>query len=1051
MKKSYYGNLKPFAAVLMSEKDREKFLPVLEKLSEAGRELCYKNSSRSLSVLKRSSAVLAYFTEDSAKEPDIQNAVLAARNAGVPVIPILENEDTQLPELLRPFFGANNAVFQSRYDADGLSKRLLSADAMKMEAVTEKQKKGFKTTVGLLIAAAVLVLAAAAVLIFKPFTEKDSSVPAAEESVLLPEYTDTQKKAAEAAGFSIEDLEKIHSLILVGGHRLSGSGTDTVDGMLQKVEYWDMPEDPYYIWKDDTYEPAGTKLQFHENIDLSFLPLMKNLHELTLIQENITELPDISGLEKLNRLQISGCPLENIRGLDGCKSLKNITLEYTKVADLSPLNSCSSLVFLRFTEGRNEHYLENLGSSMPAGLRQLFLENAWNMKDFSSLSACTGLATVSIGADPSSDLSFLGKNTSLNNLHISTEDARKVLDLSSLENISSLQELRLDCSVKDLSFLLKQKKLEIFQLHAESNTVIPSLQGLDKLAELHLDVNRMDNLDFLDGKKNMRFLHIGTERLHDYSGFSKMENSRITELQLDVWSGIDCEALLPHLENILITNLHLNHPQNLDFSKLPQVRMLDISDSPDLENLEGIESLENIGTLRIADCMNLRSLSGLENVTRIYNLSLLNLPKLKDVEEIYNLVLSVFTWSYMPELLPDFSRMHFNRTPTIEINCIPLLENLDFLNEMPDDLFFVNLYLNALDSVTDPEPLLAKSGSHLRYPSQLKEEINKAKEMGLLDFHEIQEGDPCGSIDGINIQVESWEDLETMSPLKKSFVRKFRVHGGAILKDDEWDAEYWEGNKPVPYVDHPVNEPYPAGNGILQDLSCIDGMTGLEELSLTFQPLESLDGIQSFENLQSVNFNNCNKLTDISPLFALNNLQRINAGRLPISSIEGIQNLQHLYELSISETSVKDLSFLKSLDTSEACSEGGFCLGIDGMEKIEDYSFLSAIPKYGRLEISIYDKKQAANSNWAEYVENSEILELEARNWSFLDDDSLQAFVLSHPELQYIGLSWNGTLTDLTPLLNLQNLSRVKVSGNMKKAIASLDGKDYPFELEIEE
>ena len=53
-------------------------------------------------------------------------------------------------------------------------------------------------------------------------------------------------------------------------------------------------------------------------------------------------------------------------------------------------------------------------------------------------------------------------------------------------------------------------------------------------------------------------------------------------------------------------------------------------------------------------------------------------------------------------------------------------------------------------------------------------------------------------------------------------------------------------------------------------------------------------------------------------------------------------------------------------------------------------------------------------------------------------------------DLLILDIPWNDKLTDLTPLLELENLQKVRISANMEAAQASLDGADYNFRLEIE-
>ena len=59
-------------------------------------------------------------------------------------------------------------------------------------------------------------------------------------------------------------------------------------------------------------------------------------------------------------------------------------------------------------------------------------------------------------------------------------------------------------------------------------------------------------------------------------------------------------------------------------------------------------------------------------------------------------------------------------------------------------------------------------------------------------------------------------------------------------------------------------------------------------------------------------------------------------------------------------------------------------------------------------------------------------------------------FVHAHPELRELWIPWNPGIKDLTPLLELEELQYVRVSADLKEAIASLDGKGIHFDFEIE-
>jgi hypothetical protein len=59
-------------------------------------------------------------------------------------------------------------------------------------------------------------------------------------------------------------------------------------------------------------------------------------------------------------------------------------------------------------------------------------------------------------------------------------------------------------------------------------------------------------------------------------------------------------------------------------------------------------------------------------------------------------------------------------------------------------------------------------------------------------------------------------------------------------------------------------------------------------------------------------------------------------------------------------------------------------------------------------------------------------------------------FLDEHPEIEEMNISFNQKITDLSRLTEMRNLRRVQISNDMKKAIKSLEGKEYSFQLDIQ-
>lgn len=119
----------------------------------------------------------------------------------------------------------------------------------------------------------------------------------------------------------------------------------------------------------------------------------------------------------------------------------------------------------------------------------------------------------------------------------------------------------------------------------------------------------------------------------------------------------------------------------------------------------------------------------------------------------------------------------------------------------------------------------------------------------------------------------------------------------------------WENDEQVYFLrDRETDEEIRVQPGTMQDLTKLGQLTGLRTLKIIAQPIASLEGIDSLQDLEEINLRNCQNLQDISRLFILEKVQDININNAPVSSIQGIQNLTSLRSLDLTDTHVTDLS-----------------------------------------------------------------------------------------------------------------------------------------------
>ncbi|MER2183777.1 MAG: hypothetical protein ABTA22_09675, partial [Clostridia bacterium] len=182
------------------------------------------------------------------------------------------------------------------------------------------------------------------------------------------------------------------------------------------------------------------------------------------------------------------------------------------------------------------------------------------------------------------------------------------------------------------------------------------------------------------------------------------------------------------------------------------------------------------------------------------------------------------------------------------------------------------------------------------------------------------------------------------------------------------------------------------------------------------------------------------KLKDITALNEMLDLEELNLDNTAVTDLSPLKGKTKLRSLSFNRTKIMDYSPLAECDFSYAANEcGGLNIDIDN-HNVKDFSFLAACPKFNWMSMGGINPDK-----WMPHVENAQIFNI---FFGACNQKQFEAFIENHPEIEQLHIQ--GTqITDLSMLPALQNLRYVRISPNMKKALASLEGLDYSFELEI--
>ncbi len=324
--------------------------------------------------------------------------------------------------------------------------------------------------------------------------------------------------------------------------------------------------------------------------DLTGLEQAVGLEELRLGANRLTDIEPLAGLKSLRFLGLSSNPaLASVRPLSGLTRLNHLELSYSGVTDVAPLSGLTNLkrLDLNYNEVADVGPLAGL-----AGLNHLDLGRN-RITDLGALSGLTNLNYVDLNENEVTDLGPLAGLTGLEYLDLSRNRATDLEPLSSLKN---LVWLRLGGNpVSDLS----------------------PLSGLTALYELDVGRSRVEDISPLTGLTQLHVLGLGYTQVRVDDVLAAFAGLR----HLDV-SGLDVSSLSALSEMVTLTSLVLDNNIVADVAPLAKLQDLiylslahnRVSDLTALAKMEGLEALV-LGNNTVAD---IAPLGGLQNLRYLH-------------------------------------------------------------------------------------------------------------------------------------------------------------------------------------------------------------------------------------------------------------------------------------------------------------------------------------------------------------------------------------------------------------------------------------------------
>jgi Leucine-rich repeat (LRR) protein len=814
------------------------------------------------------------------------------------------------PELIENAIMARNTIFAERYTGEELVDRIARA-LKKPVAIASKLRKW------IVAAAAVVLLAVIGIVLWRVLGSKE-----AEETVV--ETTPAPTPAPTAApvipgGIPPEDVGRIFELIFIGDQMhysfgdeewVAEQGWARIGAEHYATLGYDLDGAHWYSTED------GNEIKTAHWDDLSFLQYMTNLRLLTFVCVDGT-LPDLSGLEQLDSVELFSCSAFGIEGLRG-SGIMHFGYNGDPI-DLSPLNDCPALSIVDLQLNLTD--AADLSGFHPPALNDLTIRNigqTFPRVDLSGLRQCTALNQLILDSVDIDNLQFIENCTELQSLYLHSLNLKR---LDGVENLKELRYLELMnvSNLADISAIEGCTALETFSVWGyPQNVTVSDLSALGKLPHLGYVSNTgalNTDLNFLKEmptKEDIIFI-FEDSGVTDYSGFAAMKSYRWLCINMN---GKDIAPAVRYLKDTPIKTLRLTSAANTDLSISSHVKQELILENCDIQDLATLSDSTNFELLTIEVCSSVQSLNGIEKNkafgtlkkgTAKGSLYIDNCPHLIDFSALEGLYLSEFKLVDM-NVLPDFSAF---AAETYCLKGFPEMTDLSCFDGLDPSRSY-SFDVSGLEGLRDISALSHLKGKKLIVRPELKEQAQELVASGNFETYEIMYPGSSWHADDSEFKLLSLDELYAQPKSVLARVRSFCLAGDHLFDESKYRIE--EEGDALYLCRYDSDERIPIEPGTrLTDLSALKNLTGLKRLKLYAQPLHSLDGIQYLESLEELTVERCGSLGDVSPVFTLQGLIKLTLRNGGLSSLEGIQNLFYLEELTLDEPRINDLSPLPAL------------------------------------------------------------------------------------------------------------------------------------------
>jgi internalin A len=417
-------------------------------------------------------------------------------------------------------------------------------------------------------------------------------------------FADPTLKALVAAQLGVSN-PTIADMVFLRELSAPGRGITDLTGLQYATNLTDLNLGEFFY-----YAVWPPELRTNQIRDLTPLSGLVRLQSLDLSNNQIIDISALSGLTALETLAIYSNQISDISALSGLSSLTSLDMEYNKITDITPLSGLTGLKSLMLSSNplANTSALSTL-----TGLESLSLSRT-GLTTIPALTDLPNLTFLELVGNRIADISGLSGMKALETV---TLFGNRITSIPALSDVPNLKALGLGVNqITDISGLSGLTSLQIVDLTNNQITAVGSLTGLPNLFYMDLQNNQITDISGLAGLPNLAFLLLNRNRVESLEALTNLPKLRHAELSANQITDIAGLSGLPELESV---DLSYNQIEAIPaLSDLPNMRSMDIS-SNDINDISGLAGLSGLVVLNLAnnDIENVAVLSGLTNLASL--------------------------------------------------------------------------------------------------------------------------------------------------------------------------------------------------------------------------------------------------------------------------------------------------------------------------------------------------------------------------------------------------------------------------------------------------